>query len=139
MRTANQTPCVPYGSTLQSSERRPDTAQHNQDARRPSGVAPTPNPSSDTTPDNTTAPDYKNHTGIRRVCCVQRRPGTRRAWKKRRSHGQGEFGERCRQTERWWDVGGEFVVAAAEVLHGQLHHSSDTFRSPPRMGQSAAG
>ena len=41
----------------------------------------------------------------------------RRVWKKRRSHGHGELGECCRQAKRRWDVGGEFVVAAAEVLH----------------------
>src|SRR5829696_4175643 len=34
-----------------------------------------------------------------------------------RSDGQGEFGERCREAELCRNVGGEFVVAAAEVLH----------------------
>src|SRR5829696_10205535 len=43
--------------------------------------------------------------------------GRRRVWRKRWSHRERELGECCREPERWWDVGDEFVVAAAEALH----------------------
>jgi hypothetical protein len=34
-----------------------------------------------------------------------------------------EFGECCREAKRRWDVGGKFVVAAAEVLHERVARS----------------
>jgi transposase len=44
----------------------------------------------------------------------------RRVWKRGWSHGQGKLAECRRQAERRWHVGGEFVVAAAEVLHERM-------------------
>ena len=41
------------------------------------------------------------------------------------SDGEGEFGERRRELAAWLDVGGDVVVAAAEVLHERMpstHH-----------------
>jgi hypothetical protein len=37
-----------------------------------------------------------------------------------RSDRQGELGEGCREAQAGWGVGGEFVVAAAEVLHERV-------------------
>ena len=39
------------------------------------------------------------------------------------SHGLREPGECCREAKRRWDVGGKFVVAAAEVLDERVAHS----------------
>jgi hypothetical protein len=48
---------------------------------------------------------------------------------KRRSHGQCELAECCRQAERRRDVGGEFVVSAADVLDEGMA-GSDSCRRP---------
>jgi hypothetical protein len=46
--------------------------------------------------------------------------GMRRLLQVCSSDRQRELGEGGRQAERRWDVGGEFVVAAAEVLHERV-------------------
>ena len=43
-------------------------------------------------------------------------PGIRRLTQVYSSDRQSEFGEGCREAKAWRGVGGEFVVAAAEVL-----------------------
>lgn len=48
------------------------------------------------------------------------RRGSRGVWKHRRSHRDRELDECRRQAQLWRDVGGEFVVAAAEVLHERM-------------------
>ena len=59
-----------------------------------------------------------------------------------RSDGEGEFGERRREAQLCRDVGGEFVVAAAEVLDegmpGGDHRAAERKRFSPRIGRSRA-
>jgi hypothetical protein len=61
---------------------------------------------------------YTEH--VERVCCVQRDRAGVGSGGSRWSHGQCEFGQCCGQAEPRWDVGGEFVVAAADVLHERM-------------------
>jgi hypothetical protein len=64
-------------------------------------------------------------------------PGQASGAEERRSHSQRELAECCRQAERRWDVGGEFVVAASDVLHkrmasGESCGRADLFESAHR-------
>jgi hypothetical protein len=59
----------------------------------------------------------------------------------RRSHGQRELAECGRDAERWCGVGGEFVVAAADVLDEACPAaitSADRKRVSPHIGRSRA-
>ena len=47
-------------------------------------------------------------------------PGMHRLTQVRSSDRQSKFGEGCREAKAWRGVGGEFVVAAAEVLHERV-------------------
>ena len=57
--------------------------------------------------------------------------GEREGWKDRWSDRRRELGERCRQSELWRDVGGEFVVAAAEVLDQRVAGGDPRGRPDP--------
>jgi hypothetical protein len=67
--------------------------------------------------------------------------GGRRVWKQRWSHGQGELGKCGCQAERRWGVGGEFVVAAAEVWTSAWPvaiRAAERNCFSPRIGRSRA-
>ena len=52
-----------------------------------------------------------------------------------------EFGERQADSIVWRDVGGEFVVAAAQVLHERVPAATvpvDWIRLRPRIGKNLA-
>ena len=55
-----------------------------------------------------------------RVCCIQRGRVSVGCGRSPWSHGQGEFGEGIREAQVQGDVRGEFVVAAAKVLHERM-------------------
>ena len=79
--------------------------------------------------------------GTYRLCCVSGEPGKRRLRWVYSSDGQRELAECCRRAERRWDVGGEFVVAAAEALHERVAGGDSCRRAEaaPALADRRAG
>ena len=67
--------------------------------------------------------------------------GMRRLIRVGSSDRESELGEGCREAQAWRGVGGEFVVAAVQVLHERVAGGDSCGRAEafsPRIGRSRA-